>query len=228
MSILTKNQKIKKLGSYTDGGVRYYVQAIIRHDDECGNGHNTFSITGNIYSKHGDKKETPLILEEGQQVYWEGGGCCHDDIVKAIPKLEPYIKWHLCSTDGPMHYIANTLYNAGDRDCWGLREGEKRQIKNRKTGELAWILEPEKRLPKQIDSLECPTETTIMRYVPWCNIGEGKERDLDAARSSAIWPEATDEQLMLEPDELKKLLLERHPKLMQEFREAVESLGLIY
>jgi hypothetical protein len=59
-----------------------------------------------------------------------------------------------------------------------------------------------------------------------CYPGEGKECDLEAARESAIWPEATDEELIAEGLEYR--LLARLPGLMHEFKEAVESLGLVY
>jgi len=66
-----------------------YLTIVLRFDDHCGNGHNTFSMTAhNRYM----------------------GGCLHDYIVRAKPELKRFVKWHLCSTDGPMHYIANTLY----------------------------------------------------------------------------------------------------------------------
>jgi hypothetical protein len=58
------------------------------------------------------------------------GGCIHEDIAKHFPELMPYIKWHLTSTDGPMHYLANTLYHANDKDCWGKRKGEPRQYEH--------------------------------------------------------------------------------------------------
>lgn len=58
--------------------------------------------------------------------------------------------------------------------------------------------------------------------------GEGKARDLDAARLSAIWPEATDEELLAPKPELEAKLLARLPTLMQEFKAAVESLGFKY
>lgn len=44
---------------------------------------------------------------------YEGGGADHESIVKLFPALAPYVKWHLCGTDGPMHYLANSLYWAG-------------------------------------------------------------------------------------------------------------------
>lgn len=55
---------------------------------------------------------------------------------------------------------------------------------------------------------------------------KGKERNLAFARSSAAWPEATDEQLCLPADELKELLLARAPALLEEFKADVEATGL--
>jgi hypothetical protein len=55
---------------------------------------------------------------------------------------------------------------------------------------------------------------------------EGKERDLDAASHSAIWPDATDEELT-EPG-LKERLLARLPQLLEEFKQAVEHFGFEY
>jgi len=41
----------------------------------------------------------------------EACGCLHDEIRQHFPELAHLIKWHLVSTDGPLHYIANTLYH---------------------------------------------------------------------------------------------------------------------
>lgn len=58
------------------------------------------------------------------------------------------------------------------------------------------------------------------------SFGEGKERDFDAARNYAVWPEATEEQLSLPKEELKSLLLERLPKLQEEFfADMIELFG---
>ncbi len=86
----TKNEKVFGPIPYDQGKIKITV----RYDDTCGNGHNTLSVTAD---------------------YYEGGrlvscGCMHDDIRKAMPELQDAIKFHLCSTDGPMYYIANTLY----------------------------------------------------------------------------------------------------------------------
>lgn len=113
-SVLAKKQR-KFFGprTYQDHGTTYRVKAKVRYDDECGNGHNTFSITGDI-----DRE-----VKTGQW-YEAGGGCCHDEIAKLFPELAPLIKWHMCSSDGPMHYAANVLYLAGNKDCYGFRKGE--------------------------------------------------------------------------------------------------------
>jgi len=49
-SVLTKNQK-KVFGPrpITGWGDRALIKAEVRYDDECNNGHNSFSITGEIF-----------------------------------------------------------------------------------------------------------------------------------------------------------------------------------
>ena len=66
----------------------------LRYDDECGNGHNSFSITGSAGGRHGI------------------GGCIHEFIIEQAPEYRKFIKWHLTSSDGPMHYVANSMYHA--------------------------------------------------------------------------------------------------------------------
>lgn len=136
----------------------------LRFDDELCNGYNTFTITADV-STPASRRRRDIAA----------GGCMHEEIAVVFPELIPLIKWHLCSTEGPMHYLANTVYHAGDRDCWG--------------------------------------------------VVAGKDRNLDLARSSAIWPEATDEDLMQEPEALRVALLVRLPRLMSEFRSTMDSVG---
>lgn len=81
----------------------------IRYDDRCGNGHNSFAITADIKTKL------------GRDV---AGGCLHDEIGKYFPELAGLVAWHLMGADGPMHYIANAVYMAGDADHNGRRAGE--------------------------------------------------------------------------------------------------------
>lgn len=222
-STLTKKQT-KTYGPkiYQKGGETYKLTATVRYDDNCGNGHNSFAITGAQYRKR--KNGT-----------WEEDsfGCIHEIIVKYFPELEPYIKWHLCGSDGPMHYVANTLYHASDKDCWGLRKGEKRQLRNGRTGLPVWeavVVDAEGNahaLPTYkhpwIDAEDKPAKNGDIQYQPHMIVGEGKDINLDHARSCAIWPDASLEDLQ---DENK--LKARLPQLMEEFKQAVESLGFTF
>jgi len=215
-STLTKRQR-RKFGPkvYRDGSDTLRIIANVRYDDECGNGHNTFSITADIQRKGNNK-----------QWYEDSGGCCHDEVAKHFPELAPLIKWHLCGSDGPLHYVANTVYFAGNKDHNGLRKGEEKQIRNGKTDLLCWEAVKSEDLKRIVDSNTKPEDTATIEYVPWCRVGEGKERELDHARSSAIWPDATDEELTAPG--LKERLEARLPALIAEFQEAVESLGFVW
>lgn len=73
----------------------------IRYDDDCGNGHNSFAITADIY-KHNKRSDSAYLA----------GGCCHDEIIEHFPELKRAIDFHLTSSDGPMHYVANAMYHA--------------------------------------------------------------------------------------------------------------------
>lgn len=52
------------------------------------------------------------------------------------------------------------------------------------------------------------------------------DRELDAARRAAVWPDATDEDLMRE--DLREVLTARLPDLMARFRAAMLAAGFIY
>jgi len=147
---LVKNQ-VKKYGpkKYKEDGTTYTITVNVRYDDQCGNGQNSFGITADVYE---GRRESSF-------------GCQHELVIKNFPELKPFIKWHLTSSDEPMHYLANSLYHA-------------------------------------------------------------KENRLDAARSCAVWPEATDEQLR--DKNLENVLKARLPSLMIEFQEAMETLGFNY
>lgn len=81
------------------------LRVTVRMDDECRNGRDTFSITADLRR---NRRE-------------EACGCLHDEIAEHFPELEPLIKWHLVSTDEPMHYTQNALYWAG---YCGWRDGK--------------------------------------------------------------------------------------------------------
>lgn len=214
-SVLTKRQQLTfgplSIEGYGDGGT---ITASVRFDDQCGNGHNTFSVTADIHT-----------TASRQRNDIEAGGCLHDEIAKSFPDLARFIKWHLVRTDAPMGYSGNATYHAGDRDHHGLLAGETRQIHNGKTGLPCWKLTT-LNAPTYIDAATCPTDVVEIRYVPLTRTGEGKTRNLHAARSAAVWPNATDEELTAPG--LAVRLAERLPALMVEFRAAVESLGFTW
>ena len=214
-SILKRNQtrEFVKEGHVNEYNEKTDLYVTVRFDDECGNGHNSLSVTANMYEA-GWKIDRKMICE----------GCIHEEIVQAFPELKRAIDFHLCSTDGPMHYVADSLYHAGNKDCWGLKKGEKRQIRNKRTGKLRWewsVIEGDD-IFGYIDSDEKPKETAIMGYVPCYQIGEGKEPDLEAARSCAIWPDA---ELS---DFTEEKLNARLPELLAELKSIVEDLGMIF
>ena len=93
-SKLNTSANVKTFGPFANG--KETVKVKVRYDDTCRNGHNSLGITCDIY-------------ERGRDV---GGGCNHELIVKLMPEMEKFIKWHLVSTDGPLHCVANTLYHA--------------------------------------------------------------------------------------------------------------------
>ncbi len=242
-------------------GVGATIRAKVRFDDVCENGHNTFSITGSV--------RVPGEWEEA------AGGYLHGEIAVTFPELAPLLKWHLCSTDGPLHYVANTCWFAGDRDCWGRQAGEVARtqhvgrfgtspIEHRIPGRF-WaflqnaapydfeVLRVDHRQtvgpqfdPKftfggyEAEWHECPfdTEHEALNFlralqterpqfvevpIEW---SQGKPRELDTARDVAIWPDATDEELIAPG--LKTRLLARLPALLAEFRAAVEGLGFVW
>jgi hypothetical protein len=273
-SVLVKSQ-VKKIGKdipldefgYEGETGRLIVE--VRYDDECGNGHNSFAITGEVIRPKSRSRDKMIT-----------GGCIHEVIAKHCPELAPYIKWHLFDSEGPMHYISNTVYLAGDRDCYGKSKGEATSFKEVvkvegipdgvdiqiSVKEFKWFLESrDNNADITIHRIEHgPTKDGYkfgpkfsFRICKWHECGfdseeeakgclelfksgkcdllvtassysEGKERQLDAARSIAMWPDATDDELMQEPEALKLTLLARLPALIAEFKAAIESLGFVY
>lgn len=176
---------------------------MIRYDDQCGNGHNTFSITG--------------YIREG---WHSSGDCIHDKIIKYYPELSHLIKWHLCSADCPLHYVANTLYFVDEHGpthgfIYYTGKSDPLEIENKGERLLGY---------KRAEIVQ-KCEGQPGYRVEW-DQKTAKKRELDSARHSAIWPEATDEELTA--PNLKDKLIERLPALMKDFKEMVESLGFIY
>lgn len=103
------NQKFKA-GRTTD---RERVEIEMRFDSLGHDQAERFALTASAWEK----------APNGRWVEsW--AGCAHDEIVERFPALAPLVRWHLCGVDGPMHYAANAVYFAGDRDPRGKRAGE--------------------------------------------------------------------------------------------------------
>lgn len=263
--IVTETRRINS-GEYAGCNIR----AELRFDDCCGNGHNSFSITGEIIDpkKRGDNAIVAC-------------GCIHEAIAEFFPELQHLIKWHLCSTDSPMHYVANTVYHAGDRDYNGKRKGEALTTESRlyfgdcpisfPVGKVLRKFLSEK-ANKDINDFELVItpvphdgkgksgyqfddkytlsgcDATTWTYAPFdsraeaaewveaikggyhfkdivTKVSEGKARDFDAARSCGVWPDATDEQLSVEPEELKAALIERLPALIEKMKSDITGAG---
>lgn len=208
---------------WEEGRDKLAMRVTIRHDDSCRNGRPSFGITVDGFTN-------------GRS---DWGGASRDEVEQHFPELAPLLRWHLCATDGPMHYIANTCYHAGDLDHYGLRKGEARQIISGKSGLPCWRLVTvgpngeEAHISAlcggSAEGLEPPPLTHRLEWRPWNRIGEGKDRDLNAARSCAIWPDAPDEVLTLPKAELTARLRERLPALLADFRQVVEgTCGMIW
>lgn len=246
----------------------------MRFDDACKNGHETFAITGTLRDRR--------VKRDGGVV---AAGCLHDDVARVFPELAHLIPWHMTSTDGPMHYVANAVYLAGDRDHSGRRKGEVSCSEMRLTfganpieadipESFAKFLESCRGMhdrPFDFEIIEvphrdhgkpgaypfrpkftfggygtswadCPFDTyrEAERFlyamqecsprfqtvpVAW---SDGKARELDAAREAAVWPDATDAELSVEPDELRAKLRARLPALLAKFKADMLSVGFIY
>ncbi len=89
--------------------------AKIRFDDECKKGHKTFSVTGERYETYRQRGEPTIKHDNGDTLWLNSCGCLHDDIVQHFPDLAEAVKYHLVSEDGPMHYVANSLYWKGEK-----------------------------------------------------------------------------------------------------------------
>lgn len=207
------------------------VRAFVRFDDDCRNGHNSFAVTGETYR--------PGRLPDSWVV--DSAGCVHEDIAAAFPELAHLIRWHLCSTDGPMHYVGNAAYHASDRDHWGLRAGEFRQQRDKEGRPrwklaLVWADGAHMALPYGTGdgrdrcqvAADIPPALPAVQWVPDGITGEGKARDFDAARSCAVWPEATDAELSVDRPELEQRLRDRLPALLAAMRADIEGAGLLW
>ena len=180
----------------TERGLPARLVIEVRWDDSCRNGENSFAVTANESEyENGRWRETQ-------------GGCLHELIAQQAPELAHAIPYHLFSAKGPMHYFANTVFLAGDKDCWGSAKGDH-QIGRRDNLPL-WQLPVSPFTVKT--GVEQPAPYVVL-FEPV--LAKGKERELASARRCADWPEATDQQLSGSAFELTQLLKEQRPDLTE-------------
>lgn len=270
----------RNVSGYGSGGE---MRVEIRYDDECRNKHNSFAITATVVTDRSRKMRDI-----------EAGGCMHEEIARVFPELASLTQWHLFDSNGPMHYVANTLYHATNWADSRYAPGEPCRWETRaRFGNFPVTFAFSKRFREYLAARINHTRTTLktnpariavfepleVPYVkkenetydygpnytvrgddckvwheaPFKNLKEAQEfcaalnnyeltfeevptdyakekpRNLAFARSSANWPEATDEQLCAHPAELKAALLARLPAMMERFRAAVENeCGFMY
>lgn len=85
----------------------------IRLSDDCNNGHNDFSITGELYEKTSKNPyHEKEIKHNGQRHVLYACGCLHDEIIKAMPSLKIFVDLHLSDENGvPMYALDNGYYH---------------------------------------------------------------------------------------------------------------------
>lgn len=230
-SKLTKHQQKTFRRDFMERGQPVTIVATVRYDDRCGNKHNTFSITADRYGadRHPGEPTVNYAGPDGTgRVLWLNScGCLHADVAAHFPDLAPLIKWHLTSSDGPMHYVANTTYHAdehGPNRAWVYYSPEKDGTPLDPLNLSGYSKENGKEcLLGYFDAEKARRAEGQPGYRVQWDEKTAKVANLEYARSSAVWPDATLEQLRD-----KAQLEARLPALMAEFRAAVESLGFVY
>lgn len=195
------NQRISATRSYNEVGNKYKITVELRFDDNCRNGHESFAITADI-------------TENGREYM---AGCCHDEIAACFPEFAPLIKWHLTSIDEPMHYVANTMYHASEHGA------NRAFVYYTGCADPLGIEAKKERLLGYVDADKAREAEGKAGYRVVWDEKTAKVANLEYARSSAVWPDATPEQLRS-----KAALNARLPALMAEFKAAMENVGLIY
>ena len=100
METIATTQSLVYSTSKTIGKKTIYVE--ISLNDECKNGHEDFSITGDLYEANKPKTDRYNIC----------GGCIHDEILKFFPEFKIFVQLHLATWEGvPMFAVANGHYH---------------------------------------------------------------------------------------------------------------------
>jgi hypothetical protein len=213
-SIRTDKQVKTHRVDLEDGRV---IVANLRYDDSCKNGHNSFAITCDVYEPRAQRGEPSLVNDHtGKRVWLSSCGCQHDLIREHFPALADVIKWHLTSADGPMHYVANTVYWAEQAAPPGPKHYEPEELCN-----VCQVAEHDACAGNPV----CPCcRDTMARPIREARPGSPDPATaLEYARRTAVWPDATVDQLLDE-----KALAARLPILLEAFARDMVSLGFVF
>lgn len=142
----------------------------IRLNDECKNGHQDFSITGEV-------------TERGR---FEMGGCIHEEIEKHFPKFKIFINLHLADYEGiPVYAVENGFYH--------LRNGFERAEK----GQKATFCEYYRVTPQQYDELN-KCDNTIQYAVKLDKLGILKQWKEEADKAIKFLEELTGNEFLID------------------------------
>jgi hypothetical protein len=90
-----------------------------------------FSIVGRVYRTNDVvavrgvlSSDASPIKVDGRTFWLSECGQCTEAIVAAFPVLAPFMQWHLCAADGPLHYVSNAVYWA--QAIYGVSEYPQR------------------------------------------------------------------------------------------------------
>lgn len=142
----------------------------IRLNDECENGHQDFSITGDV-------------TDRGR---FSMGGCIHEEIEKHFPEFKIFINLHLCDHEGiPMYAVDNGFYH--------LRNGFERAEK----GQKAEFCEYYRVTPEQFDELN-KCENKIQYAVKLDKLGILKQWKEEADKAIKFLEELTGDEFVID------------------------------
>jgi len=219
-SVITKHQ-FKDLSIDVEDG---RLDIRFRYDDDCGNGHNSFAMTGDLYDRP-DRipHEANKMTHVGKR--WLGScGCLHDDILAntinggggfssiVFKKAEMF---HHTSSDSPMYYLENILYHAkAHPPIDGYLYFEDKALE----------LRPQCMKAGTLVEMDKMAVTDPKRYSVKVDEKSFKILDIGGVRSCGMWPKLAIDDI----DELFPVkLLNRYWGLMEEFKKMItEDLGM--
>lgn len=130
----------KKTKTYEDVSDSRVIQAHVKVE-KIGKQEPYFSVTYSEYER--DSPQAPAgeerITRRGQRYVMCSGGSSRERITKHFPHLKQAVRFHLCSSSGPMHYVDNSWFHMqrGDHGAakrsmvWGILPSETDKKYNR-------------------------------------------------------------------------------------------------